>query len=124
MEFKSNFEYDLKIGQVMEKRLAEILQDMKIEVKTDLIAHKTGNIAIEYQCRGKPSGIAVTHADYYAYVIPNAPISGSILLMPVHKLKEICRLYYNLGRIVNGGDENLSKMVLIPIEKLLTYKNA
>jgi hypothetical protein len=56
MEFKSNFEYDLVFGQEGEMSFAD-LTNKKIEVKRDRIAHKTGNIFIEYESRGKPSGI-------------------------------------------------------------------
>ena len=39
-----------------------MLQDKKIEVKSERdMWQRTGNIAIEYQCYGKPSGIDATH---------------------------------------------------------------
>ena len=46
------------------------------EVKTDLFEKNmdedgTGNMAIEYKCRGKKSGIRKTKAMYFAYYIPN-----------------------------------------------------
>ncbi|MFT4758650.1 MAG: hypothetical protein ACI9XO_002619 [Paraglaciecola sp.] len=44
-------------------------RQITFEVKNDLMAAKTGNAAIEYECRGKPSGIAVTKADYLVYKI-------------------------------------------------------
>ena len=39
-----------------------------IEVKVDSIAHKTGNVFIEISLGGKPSGLMVTLATYWAYV--------------------------------------------------------
>ena len=44
MKYCSDFKYDLEVGQVKEKELAEILSGAKIEVKNDLAAHRTGNI--------------------------------------------------------------------------------
>jgi hypothetical protein len=38
-----------------------------IEVKCDRIAVKTGNVYIEYESRGKPSGISTSQADYWVY---------------------------------------------------------
>ena len=39
-----------------------------IEVKVDSMAHKTGNVFIEISLGGKPSGLMVTLATYWAYV--------------------------------------------------------
>jgi len=57
LNYNNDFKYDLKIGQVGETMLNEILHDSTIEVKRDSWIGRTGNIAVEYQSRGKPSGI-------------------------------------------------------------------
>ena len=67
MRYNSNFKYDLKVGMVAEKILAELLENKTIEVKKDLQAIKTGSIYIEYESRKKPSGLATTQADFYCY---------------------------------------------------------
>ena len=67
MKYNNDFKYDLKIGQVKEKQLAEILTNKTVEVKYDLKALETGNIYVEYQSRGKPSGISTSEADYYCF---------------------------------------------------------
>ena len=118
MKHNSDFKYDLMIGNIYEEKLSVILSQKKIEIKTDFIAHKTGNIAVEYQCRGKPSGIATTQADYYAYIIPRANCQDIILLMRVDKLKGLCRQYFKQGAIKKMGDNDLSVAVLIPINEL------
>ena len=43
----NKFDIDLAYGQVKEKELAKILFEKKIEVKSDKIWKKTGNIAVE-----------------------------------------------------------------------------
>ena len=49
----SKFDIDLKYGQVREKRVAELLSNDKVEIKTERSWwRKTGNIAIEYEYRG------------------------------------------------------------------------
>ena len=56
---RKKFDIDLSYGKVREKRVVDMLQDKKIEVKSerDMWA-RTGNIAIEYESYGKPSGIS------------------------------------------------------------------
>ena len=46
---RKKFDLDLQYGKVREKRVADMLQDKKIEVKSERgMWMKTGNIAIEY----------------------------------------------------------------------------
>ena len=42
---------------------------MQVEVKRDTAALRWGNVYVEFECRGKPSGIAITGADVYVFVI-------------------------------------------------------
>lgn len=42
------------------------------EVKNELMVTKTGNVAIEFTCRGKPSGIRITTADFWVEKIRGA----------------------------------------------------
>ena len=118
MEYNSDFKYDLKVGQVKEKELANILQNEKIEVKTDLQAHRTGNIFIEYESRGKPSGIATSEAKYYCIAIQE-----TFIILPSTHLKKLCRLHLNTNRDRKGGDSNSSKGILLPVKNLYHYKN-
>ena len=53
MKQNNDFRYDLKVGQVKEKELAEIFNSKTIEVKYDLQALQTGNVYVEYYSRGK-----------------------------------------------------------------------
>ena len=120
IKFNNNFAHDLEIGQQYEGMFANILRGKTLEIKTDLLAHKTGNIAIEYEYREKPSGIAKTTADYWAYILPNAEIKNIILLMETSQLKHVAReLSKHPKNIRCGGDDNASKMVLVPIQRLI-----
>ena len=66
IEDRKKFDIDLHYGQVREKYVADMLQDKKIEVKSERdMWQRTGNIAIEYESYGKPSGINATEADYW-----------------------------------------------------------
>ena len=65
-ENRKKFDIDLEYGQVREQLVADMLQDKKIEVKSERdMWQRTGNIAIEYQSYGKPSGIDATESDYW-----------------------------------------------------------
>ena len=66
----STFDIDLKYGQIREKRVADLFKGGKVEVKTERSWwRKTGNIAIEYEFRGKPSGIDKTEAKWWFQVL-------------------------------------------------------
>ncbi|MGC8542095.1 MAG: hypothetical protein ACP5QA_15900 [Phycisphaerae bacterium] len=41
----------------------------KIEVKHDRAALRTGNVAIETSCRGRPSGLAATQSAWWIFVV-------------------------------------------------------
>ena len=48
---RKKFDLDLQYGQVREQMVADMLQNKKIEVKSERdVWQRTGNIAIEYEC--------------------------------------------------------------------------
>ena len=113
----NKFDIDLAYGQVKEKELAKILFEKKIEVKSDKLWKKTGNVAVEVKCNGKPSGISVSEAEFYAFILDDNNTINGIAILPISKLKEIARKYKK--NRVFGGDNNLAEMILIPIDELL-----
>ena len=117
MKFNSDFKFDLEIGQMGEKTLASILEGHKIEVKTDIKTKETGNVFVEYESRGKPSGISISQAMWYCFIVEDR-----IIILPTEKLKQIARRYYNTDRDLSGGDSNTSKGIIIPVEELVYVK--
>lgn len=127
---RKKFDIDLCYGKVREKRVANMLQDKKIEVKSerDMWA-RTGNIAIEYESYGKPSGISATESDYWFHNLCIGDNTFATLVFDVPSLK---RIIDNLDekRTVSGGDNGASKMYLVSLQKLFSsdvikaYKNA
>jgi hypothetical protein len=113
MQYNSDFKYDLSVGQIKEKELADILANSKIEVKYDLKALDTGNVFVEYRSRGKSSGISNTQSDFYCFAFEN-----TMHIIPTEILKEKCRKYLGTKRDVVGGDNNTSKGILLPINEL------
>ena len=114
MNYKSDFDLDLSTGEQGESLVRDILQISTIEVKTDFLASITGNIAVEYESRGKPSGLSVTKASHWVFVIPNK----IAIFVETNQLKEIAREYYKKGSIRSGGDLDSSRLILIPIKEL------
>ena len=115
--FNKNFEYDLEFGEIREQRVADILLNQKIEVKTERGQWvKTGNIAIEYEYRGKPSGIATTQAPYWFQVLEVDGNEFCTLLLKTDMLKKIIKTAKT--KTVMGGDNKQSKLVLLPIREI------
>lgn len=121
---KWNFEKDLELGKRKERELADLLikrgkvhqikfnddyrfdlrvytselKSYTIELKTDMTYERTGNIGVESACRGKPSGINTTEADYWVFALKE-----DFFLIPTPTLK---RLINNdlFDSIARGGD--------------------
>lgn len=79
------------------------------EVKEDFTHARTGNIGVEFECRGKPSGISVCQADFYVYKVHNSDNTTCVYLIRKSKLQKMIadKLYH---RIVNGGDIGSNSM--------------
>lgn len=123
MIHNNDFKYDLKVGQIGEQLIASIFTDKTIEVKRDSWIGRSGNIAIEYESRGKPSGIATSKADYWIIIFSGEYNDEIGFFIESERLKKIARFYYLAGNIKSMGDSNTSKAVLIPIEELVKIKN-
>jgi hypothetical protein len=119
LKYNSDFKYDLEFGVLEgETWFDEIVSNRKFEVKTDRLSAKTGNIYIEYESRGKPSGIKTTQADYWVYKVTET----KAIVIKTDELKEIVRqLIIDKKAIPNvrGGDNNTSLGVLVKIKDLL-----
>ena len=115
---RKKFDIDLQYGKVREKNVASMLQDKKIEVKSERdMWQRTGNIAIEYQSYGKPSGINATDSDYWFHNLCVGDEVFGTLVFETKMLKKIINASINANQVrsVSGGDHNASKMYLINI---------
>jgi hypothetical protein len=119
-ENRKKFDLDLEYGTVREDKVAEMLQDKKIEVKSERgMWMKTGNIAIEYESWGKPSGIRATESDYWFH---NLCVGDNEYCTLVFKTEVLRTIVDKLDKFktVSGGDNNASKMFLINLQKLFS----
>ena len=118
----STFDIDLKYGQIREKRVADLLKGGKVEVKTERSWwRKTGNIAIEYEFRGKPSGIDKTEAKWWFHILELNGKEYCMIIFRVSRLKRIVKKYKKT-HTKEIGDYRASKGVVIPIKELYTEK--
>ena len=120
IEDRKKFDIDLEYGKVREQQVADMLQDKKIEVKSERdVWQKTGNIAIEYECYGKPSGINATESDYWFH---NLCIGDETFATIVFDTESLKRIIANLDskRSVSGGDNNAARMYLLNLQKLFS----
>jgi hypothetical protein len=118
VEDRKKFDLDLEYGEVRESMVAEMLQDKKVEVKSERgMWTDTGNIAIEYMSYGKPSGLSATEADYWFHNLCIDDDVYATLVFKTDNLKKIIKLMDN-PRQITGGDHNASKMFLLNIQSL------
>ena len=120
VEDRKKFDIDLEYGKVREQLVADMLQDKKIEVKSERdVWQRTGNIAIEYESYGKPSGIEATESDYWFH---NLCIGEDVFATLVFDTKSLKRIIDNLDhkKSVSGGDNNASRMYLLNLQKLFS----
>ncbi len=117
---RPNFDLDLKFGQAKENELQEILHCKTIECKTDKLCQKTGNIFIEFEDAGRPSGINKTKSTYYAICLYKKERNKKQIwiLIPTEILKKLMLKY----PIKKGGDNYEARGHIIPKEDLLNYE--
>ncbi len=137
-----NFKKDLVDGQAAEAEVAERLiarlgipagdierctskgYDIKIiskgwtfEVKNDLMAHQTGNVAIEYESRGKSTALAATTADFWVY-----KFAGRFFAFRTETLKRKLFEEKQYFKAVVGGDVGSNtKMYLVKVAELVKW---
>tara|TARA_R100000655_G_scaffold100508_1_gene144974 strand:+ start:1043 stop:1441 length:399 start_codon:yes stop_codon:yes gene_type:complete len=115
-----DFDIDLKYGQIKEQKVKDMFKDCTIEVKSERNWwKKTGNIAIEYEYRGKPSGIYATKSDYWFHRLEEDKEEFCTLVFKTSTLKKIVDKYKD-KLTKNVGDNKASKCVLIPIKEMFS----
>jgi len=115
---RAGFDLDLRQFQQRETALAMVLMSRgvnTIEHKRDCGTVRTGNLFVEYRQPSGPSGIATTTADQWAFEYDE----NCWLLVPTDRLRALCRVAYQRGKVTTGGDRNRYHGVLLPIKWLV-----
>lgn len=101
IQFNDDGRYDLRYRKAGKR--------FTLEIKEDLMATTTGNVAIELFSRGKHSGICSSIADSWCYVIGES-------LYFISRAELLRNLIENGYRQVRGGDNDSSSLILIPLK--------
>ena len=97
-----------------------MLENKKIEVKSERGRWmETGNICIEYECWGKPSGIRATESDYWFHNLCVGDKEFCTIVFDTNMLKLIVNELDSF-KTVAGGDHNASRMYLVSLQKLFS----
>lgn len=113
MAANHDFDVALAFGEGRETALKDALEDKNIEVKSQTTSRS--HVFIEWECRGKPSGLAVTKADFWAIEV----YPDTWVVLPTDDLKVITRkAYEHFGRR-EGGDDMAAIGTIIPITWLV-----
>jgi len=120
IEDRKKFDIDLTYGTIREEKITEMLTNKKIEVKSEKdLWQNTGNICIEYESYGKPSGIRATESDYWFHNLCVGDNEFCTLVFKTDVLKTIVDKL-DTFRTVSGGDHKASKMFLVNLQKLFS----
>jgi|TARA_B100001939_G_scaffold346225_1_gene364536 hypothetical protein len=117
---RKKFDIDLEYGKIRESQILDMFENAKIEVKSERdIWQRSGNIAIEYECYGKPSGIKATESDYWFH---NLCINDETYATLVFRTDFLRRIIDSLDyvRSVKGGDNMAARMYLLNIQRLFS----
>ena len=111
---RKGFDLDLRDGQAAENKLLDIIQSGNglVEVKSDQMARRTGNVYVETEYRGQPSGITSTEADWWAIEVDD----DVFVLMKTERLRELAGRF----RLAPGGDNDWSRGRLVPVGRLVS----
>ena len=116
----SDFDLDLKFGKAHERKIAKLfgIKEEQIEVKTERVWWaKTGNLCIEVERRGKPTGISITKAKIWIHVLSKGNKQMLRLVFDVPVLKKIVKKYKDNWKMV--GDRKETKAVMIKFKDIL-----
>jgi len=110
-------EWDLDLLNGQE---AESFPKGKYEFKRDYEVSKTGRLAIEISCSGKPSGLATTESDWWIIWLDGQEFRGEVgIIIKTERLKAIVRNY----RVEESGDDKRA-ICHIPFKEMLLYSNS
>ena len=110
-------EAEMSKGKVKEWDIYIPETDTKIECKYDKASYRYGNLAFEFECSGKPSGIAATESEWWVYQYHDkGEKERQVVWFNIDTLKKLC---FEAGVIKPSGDRKAARCYIIPIKKCL-----
>lgn len=115
MGYRPEFDISLAKGGLREDAFANVLFKATVEVKSNPKGKETGNFFLEFRQRGKPSGIALTKAEFWAIEFDD----DCWIILPTERLKRVGRrIFREFPQLVRMGGDNQNEGVLIPLAEL------
>lgn len=96
------------------------------EVKTDVYHRKTNNMFIELKSRSRKSGLDITKSNMFVYFFIRKDLYpiDNVWIIKTEKLKSIVNELRNDPKYKkNGGDNNTSEGVILPLEEIKKHFN-
>lgn len=91
----------------------DLLLQATVEVKRDLLADKTGNVAVEVSYNRQSSGIHTSPATYWAFVL-----NGEALLIHTRKLRDLIARSDFPEKFAGDGLKSLVKLVPVSVLRM------
>lgn len=113
LKFNNNSDYDILIEEDGEQRT--------IEVKEDMFSRKSGNIAVEFFSRNKPSGISVSKSDYYIYKIHFSSGLAEYRIIDTKKLKSLIKFKMYFKEVSGGDTGSDTRMYLFKLSEFRKF---
>lgn len=116
----SSWDIDLEFGEIQEKKIADILQDKKIEVKSDRgLWKQTGNFVVEFEYKNNPSGISITKSNFWMQNLTDGKDMVFSLLLPTETIRRYIR--ETNPKTFENAKGNNGKCYLINIHSLFDF---
>ena len=122
-----NPDFDIPEGEIGEDIVRDLFSGRpgSVEVKRDTIVSDSGNIAVEFEYRDRPSGIRATKAMWWVFLLSGKNYQDEVAIMVLtERLRVMCEWLIENGDkrdCTTGGDGNQSKMVLLHLNRLLLW---
>ena len=122
-EYEPRWDLDYEFGRQGELWVTDIrdaLAQDAVEVKYDSIAHRTGNLYVEYEClrRGQwqPSGIATTSAKLWVFVLAEQELA---VVAATEYLRGLARELFATRQTEQPKGTHPTRGVLVPVSRLI-----
>ena len=105
----NNSDYDIRMETPSGKTIT-------IEIKEDFSCARTGNVGVEYECRGRASGIEVSKADFYIYKVHQPDGKKGVYVIQTPQLKRMIEDKEYFRTVVGGDPGSFSKNYLFKLD--------
>lgn len=116
----SKWDIDLAFGNKHEKLIGDLLtlnkNEIEVKAERDWWA-RTGNLCIEIERRGKPSGLTITKAKIWVHVLTKGNKQMMRLVINVPILKKLANEFKDNWKMV--GDRKETKAIMIPWKEIM-----